>query len=296
MNILLTGATGFTGQHFIACARAAGHTVQPLCCNLTHIEDISKQIQAAVSGWADHHLPWAVVHLAAVSFVGHADALAFYHVNTLGTEHLLSVLSQQTHLPECVLLASSANIYGNCPQSPIAENQPPAPVNHYAVSKLAMEHLALTYANKLPLIISRPFNYTGTGQAHQFVIPKIIEHFIHKKPIIELGNLHVEREYNDVDFICQSYLYLLQYGQKGGIYNICTGVTYTLQYIIDRLVAITGHHIDIQVHPAFVRANEINRLCGDPSRLQKIWQAAQVAWPENSSSLDITLKRMLVSE
>lgn len=307
MNILLTGATGFTGRHFMALARAAGHTVQPLCGDLTNLQELTAAIETALTPLTLNAQPWAVVHLAALSFVGHQDTLEFYRVNTLGTENLLSALSQQINKsqnknrlspPIGILLASSANIYGNCncPQSPIAENQPPAPVNHYAASKLAMEHIALTYTDKLPLLIARPFNYTGPGQARQFVIPKIIEHFAHKKAVIELGNLYVEREYNDVNFICQSYLHLLQYGQNKEneiIYNICTGITYSLYEIIRQCEKITGHTIEVQVNSAFIRVNEITRLCGDPTRLQKIWQRAQVSWPQAATSLEGMIQKML---
>lgn len=295
MNILLTGASGFTGRHFAALAAAAGHVVLPIECDLTRPHDVLAHVEEALGRCAGPQPLWAVVHLAALSFVGHADELAFYNVNVLGTQNLLAAVAAQPVLPVRVLVASSANVYGNCPHSPIAETQVPAPLNHYAASKLAMEHLARTFADRLPLVLARPFNYTGPGQAPQFLIPKLVQHFAQRAPVVELGNLAVEREYNDVDFVCRSYLHLLAYAEVHGLhnlYNICTGITYSLNDVISRLQNLTGHSVEVCVNPAFVRANEIARLCGDPARLQGIWQRAGEVWP-TGAALDTTLARML---
>lgn len=242
-------------------ARTVGHTVHALKADLLQadaLHDEIKQVQ-----------PDGVVHLAAISFVGHADTDAFYRVNVQGTLNLLDALAKLTRRPQSVLLASSANVYGNCTESPICEVQCPAPVNHYAASKLAMEHLARTRVEDLPLFFTRPFNYTGSGQSPSFVIPKLVEHFAARKPMIELGNLAVEREFNDVRFVCNAYLQLLHHAMPGETYNICTGRTYTLQQVINTLVELTGHTLQVQVNPDFVRASEIHRLCGDPAKLLK---------------------------
>jgi nucleoside-diphosphate-sugar epimerase len=258
-KILLTGAAGFTGLFFKSAAEAAGHTVWPLTADLTD--------KAAVAAEVAQAQPTAVVHLAAISFVGHADDAAFYSVNVLGTVNLLAALAALPVTPTKVLVASSANVYGNCDASPITEAQPPAPVNHYATSKLAMEHMALTYADRLPVVITRPFNYTGPGQAPQFLIPKLVSHFARRADRIELGNLHVEREFNDVRMVCAAYLGLLAHGQPGQVYNVCSGEPHTLQHVLATLEGITGHHMAVDVNPAFVRANEVHRLCGSPAKL-----------------------------
>lgn len=260
MNILLTGASGFTGRHFMQAATRAGHTVVPLQADLSNPAQIEAEVVQAQ--------PDAVVHLAAISYVAHADASALYAINTVGTTHLLAAVAALRKVPQCVLLASSANVYGNCNSSPIAETQAPVPVNHYAMSKLAMEHMARTYADRLPLIIARPFNYTGPGQASQFLIPKLVQHYAGLADSIELGNIHVEREFNDVRMVCEAYLALLQHGETGQTYNICTGLPYTLQQVMDVLTDITGHRLNVRVNPALVRAAEVHRLCGDPGKLQ----------------------------
>jgi GDP-6-deoxy-D-talose 4-dehydrogenase len=259
-KILLTGAAGFTGLFFKSAAEAAGHQVVALQADLTD--------KAAVAAEVLQAAPDAVVHLAAISFVGHADDTAFYGVNVVGTMNLLVGLAALQVKPSKVLLASSANVYGNCDASPITESQPAAPVNHYAMSKLAMEHMARTYLDRLPVVFSRPFNYTGPGQAPNFLIPKLVSHFARRAPAIELGNLHVEREFNDVRMVCDAYLALLAHGVPGEVYNVCSGQPYTLQHVIGLLSGITGHTMDVQVNPAFVRANEVHRLCGSPHKLR----------------------------
>ncbi|MEO6291581.1 MAG: GDP-mannose 4,6-dehydratase [Burkholderiaceae bacterium] len=282
MRILVTGADGFTGLHFVRQARAAGHEIVELTANLTDPAAVKSQVAGAA--------PEAVVHLAAISFVGHSQASAFYDVNVIGTLNLLTALQGLAQAPRQVLLASSANVYGNCDQSPIAETQTPAPVNHYAMSKLAMEFLAKTYADKLPLFFVRPFNYTGPGQAASFVIPKLVTHFQRRAGTVELGNLHVEREYNDVRMVCNVYLKLLEQAQKGETYNICSGQTHTLGHVIDVLTELTGHHIQVHVNPDFVRANEIHRLCGSPAKLIQTLGALPAV------TLRDTLQSMLMAE
>lgn len=262
MRILLTGALGFTGRHFAARATALGHTVVELRADLTD----AKAVKEALTSCGPVE---AVVHLAGIAFVGHADNTAFYAVNTVGTTVLLDGLATQARQdrPVRVLLASSANVYGNAEHSPIRETQPAAPVNHYAASKLAMEHMAQTFTDRLHVVIARPFNYTGPDQSADFLIPKLVDHFARKAPVIELGNLHVEREFNDVRMVCDAYLGLLDKGVSGRVYNVCTGQTHTLQTVLDTLEALTGHRIQVRVNPAFVRPNEVHRLCGDPGRL-----------------------------
>jgi nucleoside-diphosphate-sugar epimerase len=279
MKILLTGAAGFTGLIFKKQAEEAGHTVISLKSDLTD--------KAAVMSEVVNVQPAAVVHLAAISFVGHADEVAFYEVNVLGTLNLLAALTGLPVRPTKVLLASSANVYGNCDKSPISERQAPGPVNHYAMSKLAMEHLALTFVDRLPIVIARPFNYTGLGHDSRFIVPKIVEHFKRRAMEIELGNLNVFREYNDVQMVCKAYLGLLSLGIPGEIYNIASGRAVSIQTIISALEGLTGHKINVRVNPAFVRANEITTLSGSPNKIEAL------LGPLNHPSLEDTLGWML---
>jgi len=259
MRILLTGALGFTGQFFQEAAEAAGHEVWPFKADLNDTPAVFAEVQSA--------MPDAVVHLAAISFVGHAKEIDFYLVNVLGTMNLLDALAALEVKPTMILLASSANVYGNCEVSPITEDQPAEPLGHYAMSKLAMEYMARTYLDRLPIVFLRPFNYTGVGQASNFLIPKLVNHFANRASIVELGNLNVQREFNDVRKVCCAYMALLENGLAGETYNICSGQPFALLEVIRELSDISGHTIDIQVNSGFVRVNEVTSLCGNPAKL-----------------------------
>lgn len=263
-RLLLTGADGFTGRHLSEAAIKggydAGYTVHALRADLTDAAALAAEVARIA--------PTHVVHLAAISAVTHADEEAFYRVNLFGTQNLLKALTALPTPPEKVLLASSANVYGNYDGDAIAETVCPRPVNHYAISKLAMEHLAATYLDRLPIVLTRPFNYTGVGHDLRFVVPKIVDCFVRRAAEIELGNLDVYREYNDVRMVCDVYLKLLDHGVTGETYNVCSGRAVSLREVLELMTEISGWHPEISINPAFVRANEVIRLAGDPAKLR----------------------------
>lgn len=279
MRIYVTGGRGFTGRHFIETAQKNGHETYESAADLLDGD--------AILGELNQFLPDAVVHLAAISFVAHDNPTQIYEVNVVGTDKLFKAIVKSDAQPKKTLVASSANIYGPSQESPINENATPCPNNHYAISKLAEEYLSATYSSEIPMIIARPFNYTGVGQKPIFVVPKIVNHFKEKAGEIELGNLNVRREFNDVRFVTESYIRLLEAEVENTTVNICTGKAYSLQDIFDELQTLTNHQMRISVNPEFVRANEIEELYGDPSLLESL------IGPLPEFKLQSTLKTML---
>ena len=285
--MLLTGARGFTGIYVREELERAGYTVvgaivgaaagpHEVTLDIT-APDNCRRVMEKVR-------PDYLVHLAAISFVQHADAEAFYRVNVIGTLNLLQAIADAGLSPRCVLVASSANIYGNARADQITEAQPPQPVNHYAVSKLAMEHMVRTWSDRMPIVLTRPFNYTGVGQEPHFLIPKIVSHFVQRAPVIELGNLEVERDFSDVRMVANAYRRLIEEVPAGEVFNICSGRGHTLGGVLDMMSAIAGYTIDVRVNPAFTRANEVKRLVGSAEKLQRA--VGQVATYPLESTLD----------
>ena len=276
MRLLLTGAEGFTGTHLRQAAAQAGFEVCALTGDLQDSAAVLSQVLA--------YQPTHVVHLAGISHVTLDSPLQYYQVNLLASLGLLDALAALPQPPQKVILASSANVYGNRAISPISEAQPPSPISHYAMSKLALEYLSRPYYDRLPIVITRPFNYTGVGHDLKFVIPKIVDHFRRRADTIELGNIDVLREYNDVRDVCAIYLALLLEGQPAQTYNIASGRTYSLRQIVAYLEKLTGHQLVITANPALMRANEIAHLGGDATRLQA--DIGQLSWRQIEATLE----------
>ncbi|WP_144158542.1 NAD-dependent epimerase/dehydratase family protein [Paraburkholderia sp. BCC1885] len=272
---LVTGASGFTGSWLVSNLVASGHAVTEALAGQRSAETPSRR-RLDITSLEDCRRvigdvrPDYIVHLAAISFVGHDDALDFYRVNVLGTLNLLQACADIGHTPRKVLIASSASVYGNVTSDAIDETFPLAPVNHYASSKAAMESMVRTWFDRLPILIVRPFNYTGRGQTSNFLVPKIVEHFIHRESTISLGNIDVARDFSDVRYVVQVYEALLDSAAAGETVNVCTGEPYTLRQILAMAGDLTGHELEIRVNPALVRSSDVRMLAGSPSKLRTL--------------------------
>ncbi|TKC87806.1 NAD-dependent epimerase/dehydratase family protein [Trinickia terrae] len=289
---LVTGLAGFTGQHMAEYLENEGYevwgTVSP--------EPASEAESEAGSGFAaaetpsHRHListvdlldaegmkalvadarPDVVVHLAGAAHVANGTASNTYLVNIVGTRNLLAALASLDKPPRAVLLASSANVYGNAPVETLDESIAPSPANDYAVSKLAMEHAARLWMDRLPIIVTRPFNYTGVGQREDYLLPKIVGHYARREAKISLGNLHVSRDFSDVRNVVAMYGGLLEAAPAGETFNICSGTGHSLREVLAMLARIAGYEIDVFVDPRFLRANEVHRLVGSNHKLQRV--------------------------
>ena len=289
---LITGVNGFTGQYVADELKHAGYNVYGTGAIASHLPQyfqVDLLDKISLARVILEVQPIVVVHLAAIAFVGHGSANDFYQVNVIGTRNLLESLALHAKSLEAVLLASSANIYGNSTEGILAENTPSNPANDYAVSKLAMEFMAKLWIDKLPLFFVRPFNYTGIGQSEDFLLPKIVSHFKHRAPLIELGNLDVWRDFSDVRMVAEVYRRLLEVRPLGQAVNICSGNTHALREVIALAEKISGHKMEVRVNPAFVRANEVKSLCGDVTLLHSLIGEIK------SPSLEDTLRWMLTA-
>ena len=255
----MTGGSGFTGHFLISKAEELGYEVFVLESDLREYSALKNEIHKIS--------PQNVIHLAGISFLQHKNISEIYDVNLIGTLNLMESLSTLPELPKKIIVASSANVYGESLNSPISEGEMPNPINHYGISKYAMERVTLTYRDKISVIIARCFNYTGVGQSMDFLVPKLIYHYKNNISQIKLGNLVVEREFNDVRMVVSIYLSLLEKGESGEIYNVCSGKAYSIQAILELLTKLTNHLPEIEKNLDFIRTNELLSLRGNPQKL-----------------------------
>ncbi|WP_169942960.1 NAD-dependent epimerase/dehydratase family protein [Campylobacter sp. RM15925] len=268
-KVFITGADGFTGFYLSHYLEKSGYEVIKasikkqkegfVYCDICNKESIKIAL--------NHTNPEFVIHLAAISFAP-SDPDLIDKVNVGGSENLLECLEMLEKKPKRVILVSSASVYGAQSSEILSENLEPNPLSAYAKSKFKMEQTALK--SSLDIIITRPFNYTGVGQAISFLIPKIVSHFKEKKSTIELGNLTPKREYNSVLDVVKIYEKLLHAKSEHKIFNIGSGVGYGVGDIVRFMQEISGHNINILQNPKFIRSDEAEILLADISRLKEL--------------------------
>jgi len=268
-KVLITGIDSFTGSYLSSHLKDLGFDIygtsfsneseKKYRCDITDKNDVLSVLKKIV--------PDFIINLSAIASPAHGKSEEFYKVNTIGAINILESLVELDINPSKVILSSSATVYGNQGLEVLDESLCPTPANHYGASKYAMESMAKNYFDKLNIIITRPFNYTGVGQSDNFLIPKIVKHFKDGEKIIELGNINVSREFNDVEFVCEVYKRLLESNVKSETLNLCSSRGIKLLDVIDMMDDIAGYKITVKVNPMFVRKDEIKSLTGSTKKL-----------------------------
>ena len=269
-KILITGIDGFTGQHLKTYFINKGFQVYGTTYTETNLDNSYKCDITDINSVRivlDNVNPDFIIHLAAISFVGHTNIEAFYKTNVVGTLNILDALLLNNHNPKKIIIASSATVYGNQNKEILDEALCPKQANHYGASKYSMECLVSNYFDKLNIIITRPFNYTGVGQSDSFLIPKIVNHYKQNKQSIKLGNLDVVREFNDITFVCDVYYKMLNSSITADTFNICSQRGIKLIDVISMMNEIANYDIKVEIENLLIRHNEIKVLIGSNVKL-----------------------------
>ncbi len=270
-RVLITGATGFTGRLLAARLRQNGREVIAFShgTNDEGVLNVDLRDFHSLRQALSQFRPRAVVHLAGIAAIGHSDIGEIYSANVVGTANLFSALAAAKIEPQIVIVASSAQVYV-AQQAPLTEDSPLLPQSHYAVSKRAAEDIARIYSSRFPVIVTRPFNYTGPGQSLSFLVPKIVQHYAERKSEIRLGNLDLFRDFSDVNRVIEAYCRLVSGAIDPNTVNICSGHSVHLADIPKILEEISGHTLKVVTDPSLIRRDEPHIIAGSPSRLEKL--------------------------
>jgi len=271
VKALVTGAAGFVGRHLCAHLTAQGDTV----IGVDREEGPDLLDPDAVAAILADTTPDVVYHLGGWSDVGASwdYPLDTFRVNAEGTLNLLQACIHNGK-PR-VLAVSSADIYGHVTpeQLPIDELTPFRPVTPYAASKVAADQLALQswLGHKLETIRVRAFNHLGPGQTTRFVAPAIAERIARNErdgtTVVPVGNLTPRRDITDVRDVVRAYRLLMEKGEPGAAYNVCTGRDLTIGDLAERLVALASTPMQLEPDPELQRPVETPVLRGDPTRV-----------------------------
>ena len=280
--ILVTGAAGFAGSHLLDRLTAdrpvvAWHRNGAPPSSGAHVawQKVDVLDRISVADAIARVRPTTVYHCAGAAHVGRAwdDTTPTFEVNVLGTHHLLEAL-RRAGANAVVLIPSSAMVYRPS-ASPLAEDAALVPPNPYGLSKLAQELLASHASlDGLDIRIARSFNHVGPRQAPAFAASGFARQIAEieaarRPPEIVVGNLDAEREATDVRDTVRAYEAIAERGPKRSVYNVCSGTPYRVGDILERLVARSRARVSIRVDPARLRPNDIPRLIGDPSRIER---------------------------
>jgi len=269
-RILLTGGDSFTGRPLVEILRQDGHEVITVGRREGEADMAADLLDPdEIIGVIEKVQPTAIVHLAAITFAPDQNFHRIYTTNVSGTASLLKGARTCASQLTTIILASSARVYAPpASADPIEEDYLLSPADHYGASKLAMERVAHLFSNELPITITRPFNYTGPGQAAQFFVPKMVGAYVAGEDV-RVGNLHVARDFSDITTVVEVYRRLIASPKPGKTFNICSGQPVLLGEIVRLLEDITGNHIELTVDPSFVRADEPKVITGSKRRLEE---------------------------
>jgi GDP-4-dehydro-6-deoxy-D-mannose reductase len=272
MRALVTGATGFVGPHLVAHLRASGDELVGLDDDPVEICD-----PTAVTTWFDAHRPEVTYHLAGWADVGGSWAapLDAFRVNAEGT---LNVLEAALAVGcRRVLVVSSADVYGIVAEEdlPITEDRPLRPVSPYAVSKVAADYLGMQawLGRHLQVVRARAFNHLGPGQSDRFVASAIASRIAANElsgdDEVPVGNLVARRDVTDVRDVVRAYRLLVEGGEAGEAYNVCSGVDVAIATIAEQLLAMASSPMHLVVDDDRHRPVDVPVLRGDPTKLAR---------------------------
>lgn len=276
MRVLVTGVSGFVGCRLAPYLVSRGHEVTGTFIHevppLDEVETVEVDLldDERLVRIFERTEPEAVVHLAGLSHVGESwkRPAEYFQVNVLGSRNVMRSAAGAR-----VLVASSAEVYGAVPEAeqPISELRPVAPQSPYAMTKAAMELLALERG----AIVVRSFNIVGPGQADTFALPAFANQLaaIGRKTSegeLRVGNLCAKRDFVHVGDAVEAIAMVLETGRPGEIYNLGSGRAESIDSVLQKLIAISGLSPEVIVDPERFRPVDVPLLQADRSRLSEL--------------------------
>ena len=292
MRVLISGITGFAGSHLADYGLGGGahvigsyrwrskteniehirNQIELIDCDLRDMSSTQHLIETARPDW--------VIHLAAQSFVGTSwqAPVETFITNTVSQLNLLEAV--RTGAPHArFLVIGSSEEYGFVTEDelPITEANPLRPLSPYAVSKVAQDLMGYQYFKSygMHIVRSRAFNHEGPRRGDVFVTSNFARQIVQierglREPVVAVGNLKARRDYTDVRDVVRGYWLLLDRGEPGEVYNLCSGRAWVIQDVLDFMLAQARvRNITVREDPGRLRPSDLPVLCGDATKARR---------------------------
>lgn len=255
--------------------------------NIQHLRDRITVVQcdlvdsAAARSLIEAADPDFIVHLAGLSRVqasweAPGETIA---ANAVGQINLLEAIRRRGGSAPRFLVVGSSEEYGlvGADELPVQEGTPLRPISPYAVSKVAQDLIGYQYFKSygLPIVRARAFNHEGPRRSDEFVAANFARQIAEieagrRPPEVLVGNLGAIRDYTDVRDIVRGYWLLLERGEPGEVYNLCSGRGWAIREILDFLIRESRvGSIGIREDPTRLRPADIPVLIGDYGKISR---------------------------
>jgi UDP-glucose 4-epimerase len=262
-RVLVTGGAGFVGAALARRLSEHGAEVTVLDDLTTGRDDALPDEVTLVRGSvtdpeavsslvAAHPL---VFHLAARGILAStSEPRRDFETNAGGTLNLL--LAARRCKVDRIVYASSASVYGNARTTPMSEDDRPAPLSPYAVSKLTGEHYCLACAESygLPVAVLRYSNVYGpdhhTGHAYSGVVTKFVSSVVGGRPMQVHGDGLQTRDFTFIDDVVDATLIAGRHPRaEGHVFNVGTGVETSVLDLAGAVAMTLGADAEIEHIP-----------------------------------------------
>jgi len=259
-----------------ALAQAVEKQADRNCLNLVEADLLdATSIRRLVAGVR----PDVIFHLAAQSYVptSWTAPVQTFQVNAIGQINLLEAV-RESGLNPIIHVAGSSEEYGLVApeETPIKETNPLRPLSPYAVSKVSQELLAWQYFRSYGLrtIVTRGFNHTGPRRGEVFVTSNFAKQIAEiekgiREPVLRVGDVTSRRDWSDVRDMVRAYWLVSQRGVPGEVYNVGSGIAYTVADLVDLLMSMTSANIEVRQDPSRLRPSDVKILLSDSTKVQR---------------------------
>jgi GDP-4-dehydro-6-deoxy-D-mannose reductase len=280
-NILITGASGFTGRTLAArlneeldvqihltsrkepkSIQCAWKTFSP--CDFSDLRVVRAVLKETKPDW--------IFHLAG-ALKGNASEL--FQANVQNAVNLLEAASEIVPAARVLLIGSAAE-YGNpLRDGPISESHPCHPNGAYGVSKYAATLAGLDFAKrgKPRVNIARAFNLIGPGIPSTLLLGAVIERarkaIENDLPSISLGDISTERDFIDVRDAVEAYLMIMKSDANGEVFNVCGGVGTVLSDLVHAALK-TAPRALLCVFDSKLGSAGAKSVVGNPDKLRSL--------------------------